>query len=121
MYEIDRMLVIVKPTIALVDWINKDIPYKDDKATLDMVSTDCTSLLIPEFDDYFEAEKYIEDIYLDIFEAELESWSLDKTTWPQNRSYELFREWFDLEFHSLVFDASDVELFESEFEVTTIQ
>ena len=31
-------------------------------------------------------------------------------TWPVNRSYATFREWFDVEIHSIVLDASDDDI-----------
>ena len=34
--------------------------------------------------------------YLKIFEYELLSWNGYKSEWPQNRSWELFREWFEI-------------------------
>jgi hypothetical protein len=31
--------------------------------------------------------------------------------WPENKTYKMFQEWFDVEFHSMVFDLlqSDIE------------
>ena len=38
----------------------------------------------------------LEPYYLKIFEYELLSWNGYKSEWPQNRSCELFLEWFDV-------------------------
>ncbi len=38
----------------------------------------------------------LEPYYLKIFEYELLSWNGYKSEWPQNRSLELFREWFEI-------------------------
>ena len=38
----------------------------------------------------------LEPYYLKIFEYELLSWNGYKSEWPQNRSWELFREWFEI-------------------------
>ena len=52
------------------------------------------------------------NIYRQIFEIELDSWSTNKDTWPKKRSYALFRKWFEIEFHSEVLDfgIDDIEI-----------
>jgi len=42
--------------------------------------------------------------YLRIFDYELLSWNSFTNEWPQNRSYELFREWFEVELCCELFD-----------------
>ena len=39
----------------------------------------------------------LEPYYLKIFEYELLSWNGYKSEWPQNRSYQSFLEWFDVD------------------------
>jgi hypothetical protein len=65
----------------------------------------------PNFDACAEYIKYLKKIYKKVFEIELESWSIDKGTWPKKRSFSLFEKWFYIEFHSEVFDAlgTDIE------------
>ncbi len=77
--------------------------------------TDCTAILIPEFDDPAEAEAFIAAMADDLFEMELDSWDRDPRTWPVNRSYATFREWFDVEIHSIVLDASDDDIIREVF------
>ncbi len=38
---------------------------------------------------------------------ELEAWERDPMNWPTDRSYDVFREWFDVEIHSIVVDTAD--------------
>lgn len=51
----------------------------------------------------------------DIFELELEAWIADPDVWPEDRSYKMFTEWFDVKvsdtFVDLGFDALEVEDF----------
>ena len=42
--------------------------------------------------------------YLEIFEYELLSWNGYKSEWPQNRSLELFLEWFDVKLCDDLYD-----------------
>lgn len=46
---------------------------------------------------------------LDFFSPllQLRAWYTDEDLWPTLRDAEVFLEWFDLEFHSLVFDLDD--------------
>ena len=38
----------------------------------------------------------LEPYYLKIFEYELLSWNTYESEWPENRNWELFREWFEV-------------------------
>ncbi len=103
---INRAVAVIKPRQPFLDWA-KSIPGPTDDVTLDELRTDCTAILIPDFDTPAESEAFIAGLAGDLFEMELESWDRDPTTWPEDRSYEAFREWFDIEIHSIVVDASD--------------
>ena len=46
----------------------------------------------------------LEPYYLKIFEYELLSWNGYKSEWPQNRSLELFLEWFDVKLCDDLYD-----------------
>jgi hypothetical protein len=50
-------------------------------------------------------------MFQDIFELELSSWMADDETWPEKINYKMFLEWFDVEYHSMVFDSlkDDIE------------
>jgi hypothetical protein len=65
---------------------------------------ECHVILLPEYDLHEDAEVIIKELYNDIFEVELSGWITDKSKWPENRTYEKFLEWFDVELHSMVFD-----------------
>jgi hypothetical protein len=103
MYSINRQVAIIKPKEPYLNWINS-LPDAGKSFELEGLSSDCTALLIPHFDDDDDSMKFIKGIYRKIFEIELDSWSTDNNTWPKKRSYALFLEWFRVEFHSEVFD-----------------
>jgi len=83
--DADMTIVILKPTQQCVDWINQ-LPTPEDGSyspvTLFETQNDATTLLMPKFDD--------EDF------------------WPQERNFEAFLEWFEIEQHSIVYDCSDL-------------
>lgn len=66
--------------------------------------------LIPPFVTDDDAWEILEDHYEQIFDNELGDWHNDPDAWPQNRTFELFQQWFHVEFHSVVEDLCDYEL-----------
>jgi hypothetical protein len=48
--------------------------------------------------------------YIEIFEFELLSWNSYKNEWPQNRSIELFLEWFDVKLCDYLYDLETEEI-----------
>jgi len=68
-------------------------------------------ILLPVVDSDEQAESFIKDIFQDLFELELSSWIVVDEMWPENITYKMFLEWFDVEFHSMVFDSliDDIE------------
>jgi hypothetical protein len=109
MYPINRNAVIIKPKQPFLLWA-KSLPGEVVSISLDDLRKDCIVILIPEVTNDEEATAFIEDMYKEIFEMELGSWYGDETMWPKNRSLEMFRDWFDIEIHSEIFDALDEEI-----------
>ncbi len=56
-----------------------------------------------------EQGELLREFYELIFEQELMGWCTDPQTYPSPRTFEMFRKWFDVEFHSMVFDLIDDE------------
>jgi len=107
MYEVDRLVVVIKPTEPLLLWLQERSRVQKD-LTIDQLQKDCTVLLVPPFRSPQKAEEYIDTIYQGIFENELESWGIPEENWPENRDLKTFHHWFNVEFHSMVFDIANV-------------
>ncbi len=105
MVAINRVVTVIKPRQPYLDWA-KHLPDPAEDLTLDELRTDCTAILIPDFDTPAESEAFIAGLAVDLFEMELGAWDRDPETWPDDRGHEAFREWFDVEIHSIVLDAS---------------
>jgi hypothetical protein len=109
MFEIDRTVLVVKPKQPFLDWVHSlDDESKD--FTLDNAREDCTAYLVPEIQDDLEQRQVLEWCYELLFEEELEGWHTESKDWPQNRNLKMFLDWFDVEFHSLVFDLCDNQI-----------
>ena len=104
MESINRQVMVIKPKHPYVKWINSLPDMDDDPCIIDSMNDDCTAILLPHFDDRSASLKFLKKIYKQLFEIELEGWSTDENTWPKKRSFSLFCEWFQLEFHSEVLD-----------------
>jgi hypothetical protein len=110
MFQINRSVAIIKPKQPFVDWANSVVD-EDDQYSISDFSTDCSVILLPVVDSDEHAEAFIKDIFQDLFELELSSWIVGDEMWPENITYKMFLEWFDVEFHSMVFDSlkDDIE------------
>ena len=108
MFEVDRIAAIIKPTAKMLEWL-KNCSAKQEHLTLQNLRKDCIVLLIPDFEGPRQSSEYIKKVYSAIFKAELLSWQIDENLWPEDRNFDLFRDWFDVEFHSLVYDVAYLE------------
>ena len=103
MQTINRLIAIIKPKQPFMDWI-ESTPGWDLDISLDYIRDDCMALLIPEYGDNDKAMRYIERNCKFIFEMQLSGWYNDPATWPEKRTLSVFRKWFDVEIHSLIYD-----------------
>ena len=108
MFKIDRSLIVVKPKQPFLDWV-QSVDYAEG-LTLKCIREDSSAYLSPQPLDNSELSAILEWCYEVLFEAELESWYTDLAVWPQERNMTMFLEWFDVEFHSLVFDLVDAPI-----------
>ena len=61
-------------------------------------------------DDEEELDEIIKENYPCIFERELASWNNIKREWPMSRSFEMFKEWFDITVTDVGYDLSNEQL-----------
>ena len=110
MFQIDRSVAIIKPKQPFVDWANS-VGDEEEQYSISDFSTDCSVILLPVVDSDEVAEALIKDMFQDVFELELSSWIGVDDMWPENLTYKMFLDWFDVEFHSMVFDSlkDDIE------------
>ncbi len=109
MNEVNRGVIVLRPKKLFLDWVN----FTDVEGvvlTLDQISQDCTAYLTPEIEDDDELREFLGENYKLLFEQELAEWIRDEAQWPAKRGLSTFLEWFDVEFHSTVFDVAEGEL-----------
>jgi len=108
---INRGSIIVRPKQPYMDWAAQ----LDDSEILPDIEGEQTIYLIPDFDDDIEATEILAKCFDIIFEAELNGWHTDESAWPKNRTFAMFREWFDFKFHSVVEDLCDYDITDDEY------
>lgn len=108
-YTLNRGSVTLKPKQPVLDWlkdIDKSLGVKGI-ASFDPLDEHGDTFLIPSepvIDTRDESVAWVEANWQDFLEFELGQWILDDTLWPQNPTLQLFRDWFDIEYHSMVWD-----------------
>ena len=116
MYVINRTAAVIRPKEPLVEWINSQPDSVDNPVSLAQAREDPTIFLLPDYDTEEEAWSYVEELSRDMFEIELMSWYQDEAVWRRPRNYRTFRQWFDVELHTMVIDPYEDEIEREEFE-----
>ena len=109
-FTLNRTVVLLGPKQPFLDWLN-DVDPDDEPLTVEDVRDDNEVFLIPQFNDNSDSEKWVEKRWSFLFEHMLMGWIDDEAMWPQDRTLDMFREWFDIEIHTMAWDLSDEPLF----------
>jgi len=106
MAVVNRCAIGLAPRPPLIAWSQQTKPGED------MVwrQEDYSLYLIPTYEDEEEGMALLQQGFAEIFEAELDSWCRDSSTWPPERTFGLFLEWFEVRFYPLIEDLVDEEL-----------
>lgn len=107
---LNRGALIVRAKQPYLDWAAK----LDDSGLVPNGADEQTVYLIPNFEDEDEAERILRKVNAEVFERELSGWHTDESAWPKNRSYDMFKKWFQVELHSMVEDLCGYELADDE-------
>jgi len=109
MDTLNRSTVVVKPKQPFLDWLRAADPTSLDLTLLDLVQ-EPTIYLIPECGTNEDGAEALRELSEEIFEEQLAGWYADNSTWPPDRSFEVFCRWFDYQHHSMLVDLSDEPL-----------
>ena len=107
---LNRSAITLRYREPAIRWINEADPSGEGpEITPEIVAEDRTVYLIPDEETTGDdaGKTWLERNFDYLFEVELESWYTAESLWPKNRSLALFREWFEMEYHSGVEDTVD--------------
>lgn len=102
---VNRCLVTIKAKELFKEWLLSFPDPCDD--TLEEINADSTAYLLPEYEGDIQRDRVLKKFYSIIFEDQLASWWTVEDDWPQSRDLQMFKKWFDVEFHSTVEDMVD--------------
>lgn len=109
---INRCAVTLTRKKPFQSWL-ENLP-DPEKVSLEELDEDSPVYLIPDYDMGKDRESFLELSHSAIFEVELHTWWTAEKDWPQNRTFEMFKQWFDYKFHSIVVDLVDEALHDDE-------
>lgn len=103
MKTLNRTVMILRPNHPWLKWAAECFGETIEDV-LEQMSGDENAYLLPDTPDGDVDDAFLRKMHKRLFEEELEGWCTDKKKWPKSRAYPVFREWFELELHTLVFD-----------------
>lgn len=113
---INRSAVMVRLKRPFLDWL-KSLP---DPIDLTPISSELpeerTIFLLPTYEMEEEKERLLKQYYKQIFEETLAEWWTDEADWPKNRTFNMLKEWLDVEFHCMILDLVDEPLLDEDRE-----
>lgn len=108
-FVLNRTVLILISKQPFLDWLNA-AHQNPLSLTLEMLRIDNDTFLIPQYEDPLHAVKWAEDHWQFLFDSILFDWVTDESVWPQNRTLDIFLEWFDIDVHSMVWDLANEPL-----------
>ena len=106
---LNRSAIVVKPRQPFLDWLHAADATSSD-LTLQELVLEPAIYLIPECDTPQEVADELHELCEQIFVEQLAGWFNDTTTWPPDRSFDVFCLWFDYKHHSMLIDLCDEPL-----------
>lgn len=108
-FTINRHLIILMPKQPVLDWIKRVDPNPPN-LTLEQLRQEQNVFLVPDsLDGQQDAEKWVKRSWPVFFEGFLNEWYTVESWWPQKRTYKMFKDWFEVQYHSMVWDLAASE------------
>src|SRR5215510_6765009 len=111
MRVVNRTAITITGAEPYVDWTrHHDADADKSSLTVARAKPYGTAYLLPEFELEEDLQEWVEENATWLFEFQLSIWTEDENSWPAPRDLKTFREWFRIDVHSTVVDASDEEI-----------
>ncbi len=102
-------MIILLPKQPVLDWIKRVDPNPPN-VTLEQIRLEQNAFLVPDtLDGQQDAEKWVQKRWQVFFESFLDEWYTVESWWPQKRTYKMFKDWFEVQYHSMVWDMAASE------------
>lgn len=110
-FSIDRSAFVLIPKQPMFDWIMEVDPVPAS-LTLEDIRKDPDIFMVQQekVETHVDADAWISKHWKPLFEHVLNDWYTDEKLWPKNRTVKMFREWFDVQFHSMIWDLEGAQI-----------
>lgn len=107
---INRSAVILKPQQPFIDWyfnlnLEDELSFEEDIKETNIYLVD---------DKIDDVEKWLKKKFDKFFTMELDEWCADKKDWPQKRNYKMFKQWFQVDVSTMIYDLEKIPVLKSE-------
>lgn len=96
---INRNAILVKPKQPFWDWLKTT-----DSSFEQPTPTEHVIYLIAEKESNKATSSWLKKNFDQIFSSELAGWVKIKSVWPKKRTYQMFNDFFEVEYHSMLMD-----------------
>lgn len=110
-YELDmypmvknRSVVNIYPTKIYLDWLNY---IRGSDVSLGLNDIEPISFLIQDFETRNQFDEWIESNYILLFDIRLNYSSIDKSMWPEERTFNTFNDWIQVRYSNMILDLVD--------------
>lgn len=112
---INRSLIVLMPNQPALDWLMRFDP-EPMQITLAELRQDQDGFLVSQskIEMLEDAQRWAYRRWNMLFEKFLFDWFTDEQMWPQKRTLNMFKEWFEVQYHPMLWDYSD-EVLEHEY------
>ena len=104
--NVRRSALVLRPKQPFKDWL---VALDSGDIKVDLTN-DTDVYLLPDFEEPKQIENWLKRNYDQIFCDQMNNWYVDESVWIQNRTYKIFKEWFDYSIHTMIWDTMDIPI-----------
>ena len=104
-FTINRGMIILMPKQPFLDWVMRVDPTPSN-LTLEDIRREQDGFLVSQesIEITEDAQSWVYRRWKMFFELQLNDWYTEESMWPQKRSLKMFKEWFDIRYHPMLWD-----------------
>jgi hypothetical protein len=97
---VNRTALIIKPKQPFKEWL---LNIGSDNQGVE-IEKDPMIYLLPDFDETKDLDRWLKKNFDQIFVDQMNYWYTLESMWVQNRTFKMFKEWFDYSLYMMILD-----------------